>query len=308
MLTWQLPAITEPWTRDFESIYLELLGSQIRLVKGKKYTTRVIEAGAGEPLILLHGVGGTAESWFRNIRRLSADFHVCAIDQLFHGFSSKEAPGIQDRQEAMLDHLADFMDAMGFDKAHFEGESMGAGNAFRFALAHPDRVDRIILNTASPLVLALQGFRPPFKSVESLRHLSQAVSDKPNRRTVRTRLEWLMTTPDRVFDELVSVRLAFASMPELQAAQARPAGGGHAAPSGHAPTLAEECARIRAPTLVLWSQYNPDSGPDRGEHLAKLIQGAKYYCMADAAHWPQYEHPEEHDRVVTDFLKGPART
>ena len=72
MLNWQLPANTPEWHKNYDSIYLELLGADIHKVKGPKYTTRVIEMGEGEPLILLHGVGGTAESWFRNMRHAGA--------------------------------------------------------------------------------------------------------------------------------------------------------------------------------------------------------------------------------------------
>ena len=211
--------------------------------------------------------------------------------------------GEGDRTQAMVEHIVDFMDAMGIEKAHVEGESMGGANAFRLALTHPDRVNKIVLNTASPLSLPLKGdFAPPYKSIESLRLLSQNALERPNRRTVRTRLEWLMTTPDRVTDELVSLRLAIASMPEIQAAQG---GGGLPNPGQEGPreSIEEQCARIGVPALVLWSEFNPDSGTDRGEKLASLIPGAKYYCIDDAAHWPQYEHPEEHDAVVASFLK-----
>ena len=299
MLTWQLPAVTPPWKKDFESIYLELVGSQTRLVKGGKYTTRVIEAGEGEPLILLHGVGGTAESWFRNVMTLGKDFHVCAIDSLFHGFSSKESIGTDDRTEAQADHVIDFMDAMGFEKAHVEGESMGAAIAFKLAQKYPDRLLKVVLNTASPLTVNLDqpGFKPFYKSPDSLRILSQAALGNTTSRTVRSRLEWLMTTPDRVTDELVALRLKFFAMPEIQAAQSAALPGGGARPTE------EDFQKITVPTLVFWSEFNPDSGPERGEYLASKISGSQYYCMLDAAHWPQYEHPEEHDRVVTTYLK-----
>jgi pimeloyl-ACP methyl ester carboxylesterase len=66
----------------------------------------------------------------------------------------------------------------------------------------------------------------------------------------------------------------------------------------------EELAGITAPTLVLWSEKNPGTGPDVGRYLATLIPGAQCYVMEDAAHWPQWEHPEEHDKVVLDFLRG----
>src|SRR5688572_13236769 len=120
-VTWQIPVETPPWKKDFESIYVELVGAQIRYVQGKKYRTRVIEAGEGEPLILIHGTGGSAEAWFRNVMPLAQHFHVCAIDALFHGFSSKESADPEmDNTGAMADHVLDFMDAMGFESAHME--------------------------------------------------------------------------------------------------------------------------------------------------------------------------------------------
>ncbi len=269
----------------------------------KKYTTRVIESGEGEPLILIHGVGGTAESWFRNVMNLAKDFHVCAIDSLFHGFSSKEAVDQPDRLTAQVEHVIACAAAMGFDKFHVAGESMGGEISFRLARDYPGRVLKAVLNTASPLVVQLKepDFAAPYKSVQSLRFLSQAALETPNPRTIRTRLDWLMTTPDRVTDELVALRLKIAAMPEIQAAQG---GGGFIRGDGPGESLQESCARIKVPVLVFWSQFNPDSGPDRGEYLASLIPGSKYYCMPDAAHWPQYEHPEEHDRGVTAFLKA----
>ena len=71
-VTWRIPVGTPPWDRNIPTMYVDLFGSQIRLVKGKKYTTRVIEAGEGEPLILIDGVGGrrrpstaTSRAWRR---------------------------------------------------------------------------------------------------------------------------------------------------------------------------------------------------------------------------------------------------
>ena len=63
-----------------------------------------------------------------------------------------------------------------------------------------------------------------------------------------------------------------------------------------------EAAKLKAPTLVLWTDKNPGQGPVVGKRYAEAIPGSQYYCIMDAAHWPQWEHPEEHDRVVTEFL------
>lgn len=181
---------------------------------------------------------------------------------------------------------------------------MGAAIGFELALNHASRVNKLVLNTASPITRNLQRpvFEPFLKSPDSLRILTEASLGKANERTIRTRLEWLMATPDRVADELVALRLKYFSMPEIQAAQSGvPATGSERRPYD------DDLEGITVPTLVFWTEFNPDGGPDRGEYLARHIPGAEYYCMMDAAHWPQYEHPQEHDRVVTKFLKQGGR-
>lgn len=298
-VTWRIPVGTPPWNRNIPTIYTDLFGAQIRLVKGKKYTTRVIEAGEGEPLILIHGVGGSAEAFYRNVMNLAKDFHVCAIDALFHGLSSKESE-IQDSVEAQVDHVLDFMDAMGFEAAHIEGESMGAFIAFRLALEHPDRVKRIVLNTGHQVNLKKTDFAPSWKSDDSLRVLSRAATAAPDERNVRMRMEWLMTTPDRVTDELIELRLRAYENPDARPAMHRLAIG--SGPQNKR-FQEEDCKNIKAETLVFWTEFNPGAGPDVGEYLATLIPGAKFYNMKDASHWPQYEHPEEHDVVISKFLK-----
>ncbi len=312
MMTWRMPAKTPPWSKDFGSMYVNLLGSQTRFVQGKKYRTRVIEAGQGEPLILIHGVGGSAEAFFRNVMPLSKDFHVCAIDALFHGLSSKEpADASMDSTGAQVEHVLDFMDAMGFERAHLCGESMGAHITFRLALEHPERVGRIVLNTGHQVNMKRQDFAPQLKGVDSMALLTRLAVSDPNPANVRARIEWLMTTPDRVIDELVDLRLKFYTIPEARGGIERtgvmniPRGANNNAPTqaGQVRFEEEDCKKIKAETLVFWTQFNPSNGPDVGEYFASLIPGAKYYCMQDAAHWPQYEHPEEHDAVITKFIK-----
>jgi pimeloyl-ACP methyl ester carboxylesterase len=293
----------KPWKKDFHTIYNELVGCQIRTIKGKKYVTRVIEYdGGGEPLILIHGTGGSGESWFRNIRNLGRKhgFHVYAIDAMYHGFSSKE-PVTDDRIGMQVEHLLDFMDAEGLAKANVEGESMGSFISLRLGLEHPDRCLKLVLNTGAAVNFKRE-FKPSLQPPEALRVLTQELLDSPSEETVRHRMEWLMASPDRVDDELVSLRLQFFSMQELQQAQ-RQTGASNT--QAQVRRVEEEALKdMKVPCLVFWSEFNPGGGPDIGEHFASLIPGAKFYNMLDAAHWPQYEHAEEHDQVVADFLKG----
>ena len=58
---------------------------------------------------------------------------------------------------------------------------------------------------------------------------------------------------------------------------------------------------LKPPVLVLWT---PGAGLEVGEYLADLIPGAQYHLIGDAGHWPQWEHPVEHDQAVLNFLKS----
>jgi pimeloyl-ACP methyl ester carboxylesterase len=293
----------KPWKKEFDSIYTELVGCQIRMIKGKKYVTRVIEYdGGGEPLILIHGTGGSAESWFRNIRNLGRKhgYHVYAIDAMYHGFSSK-TPVDSDRIGRQVEHLLDFMDAEGIQKANIEGESMGSFITLRTAMEHPDRCIKVVLNTGAAVNFKRE-FKPSLQPPEALRVLTQELLDDPSEETVRHRMQWLMSAPERVDEELVKLRIQFFNMPELREAQR--ATGASSTTATVRRYEEEELKKMKVPALVYWTEFNPGGGPDIGEYFASLIPGAKFFNQLDAAHWPQYEHAEEHDQVVADFLKG----
>jgi pimeloyl-ACP methyl ester carboxylesterase len=285
------------------TIWVDLMGSRVNYY-GKKYRTRVIEAGAGEPLILIHGVGGHAEAYSRNILRLGQHCRAMAIDLVWHGFSSK--PAYNNRSiETYGDQLLDLADALGAPKIDIEGESLGGWVAMWFALNHPDRLGKLILNTTAGIRYGSGVEERPETGVNLLRERSLAAINNPNRETVRKRLEWLMAKPDRVTDELVEVRYKIYTDPETKRALtdvfSNSFGGGD---SAKAYLTEDQVRQIRTPTLVLWSDKNPGHGPDAGRRVADLIPGAGFVCINDAAHWPQWEQPEAHDSAVIDFLTG----
>jgi len=284
---------------DWKSIFVELLGSEVRFITGEHYTTRVIEAGSGEPLILLHGGGGHAEAYARNVMNLANHYHVYAVDMLYHGMSSMEPGDAEDYQHHMVAAILEMMDIEGLPWAHFEGESMGAHITFRLGLDHPNRCGKLIINTGHQVNFRKE-LPKPLNSVENAFRLSREYLDNPTTEGMRERLNWLMTTPDRVTDELVDLRVRIWALPETAASMRRIFNG------AYKPRQYEEedCAKLTPPVLVFWTEFNPSNPPETGEYMASLIPGAKYYCMKDAAHWPQWEHPVEHDDVVVKFLQG----
>jgi len=112
------------------------------LVQGAKIHYQ--RAGAGRPLLLLHGLVGSAKNWRRNINFLARHSSVYAIDHFNMG-QSERVPGLNAGLEATADRLAALMDALGLDEADIAAHSHGGAVAMMFAARHPERVRRLIL-------------------------------------------------------------------------------------------------------------------------------------------------------------------
>lgn len=284
------------------SIWLDLLGCEVRY-RGK-YRTRTIEYGDGSPLILIHGVGGHAEAYSRNLKRLGRSRRAIAIDLLWHGLSGKP-PFTPEMVPEHCRQLIDLLDDLGAEKASVEGESLGGWVGLWFALHYPDRLDKLVLNTTAGIKYDETAVTIDHAGGTSLlRERSIEAITNPNRETIRKRLEWLMASPDRVTEELIDLRYALYTRPDTRASLTNVFKHSFQGSSSPLAIPERDLAKIEAPTLVLWSDKNPGAGPDAGERIAKLIPGAQYFCIKDAAHWPQWEQPEQHDAVVDAFLSG----
>jgi pimeloyl-ACP methyl ester carboxylesterase len=286
-------------SNDRPSIWNGLLSAQVRFVTGKRFRHRVIEAGSGDALILIHGVGSSAELFARNVVPLSEHFHVYAIDALYHGYSSLLPYDAENRVRTQADAVLDFMDALGIAWAHMEGESMGAGMVFDLAMRHPDRVSRIILNSGSYYVDLKREFASGPEAELLVPLCRESVTDFC-RETVRRRMEYLVASPDHLTDELVDLQFRMYQNPDIRASMERVYGV-----TAPRPRLLcyseEEAAALKPPCLVLWTDKNKGQLPEVGAYLADRLH-ARFGIIEDAAHWPQWEQPEAHDALVADFL------
>lgn len=289
--------------RDWSTVAVELLGAQTRFVVGRRWTHRIIEQGEGVPLLLLHGVGGHAEVWSRNISSLaSRGFRVIAADALYHGLSSKEPYDDHRRYELQVEAVIDLLDALGVDRVHIEGESMGATIAFHLGMTHPERVGKLVLNTGfGHVALGREDFIGPSKDYAELARLSERVLLDPSRASMRARLEWVVADPDAITDEMVDLRMRLYADPAVNESMRRVfrIGGTW---DWDLPYTESDCSTFQPSTLVLWTDQNPGQGPDFGDYVASLLPRGRFYCIEGAAHWPQWERPHLHDHVVASFL------
>lgn len=283
---------------ELRSLWSAIAGGEVtlRYVNAGGVRTRVLEAGSGpRTLILLHGIAGHLEAYMRNILPHARHFRVMAIDMLGHGFTDK--PDRNYEIDDYVEHLKDFIDAIGEDKIHLSGESLGGWVAARFAARYPERIDRLVLNTAGGMIA------DP-KVMERLRTLSLAAVKAPDREATRKRLEFLMLDPSIVTEDLVEARFGVYRLPGMVQAMERIMCLQDMEVRLRNMLTEDELGRIKAETLVLWTTHDPTASVEVGQRLANLVPNSRFVVMENCGHWPQHEDPDTFNRIHIDFLKG----
>lgn len=284
-----------------KSYWLELLGAEVHYVQGS-YRTRIIEAGTGQPLVLLHGTGGHAENYVRNIMPLSRHYRVIALDFLWHG-KSQSSGFSPEVIPPLVDQVKDVLDVLGLPRAHIEGQSLGGWVAMQFALQYPQRVDKLVLTTPmgyAPDAGAIPGYVEP--DLGALLQSSLEVLRNPSAPNILARMARIVFDPAVLTAEAVAVRQALYSDPEINAVQQQLVthylGGGAIEKFVVTDAIAR---KIQAPTLVYWGEKNI-SPPAVGQRLAHSIPDAHFVCAPATGHWAQYESFALHNDEVASFL------
>jgi len=259
--------------------------------------TRYIRTGTEDlpTLIFLHGTSGHAEAYSRNMGAHGKHFDTWAIDMIGHGWS--DFPDTTYEIPTYAEHILRTMDVMGREKAHISGESLGGWVATYLAVHHPDRVDKVVLNTAG-------GWVANPEVMARIKTVSNAAADDPSWETVKARIEFLMYDTSMVHDDLVECRRRIFNRPGysevtrsilcLQEMEIRKRNL----------ITKEQYGSISSPALVLWTSHDPTATVAQGNEIASMIPGSEFVVMDKCGHWPQWENPDEFNRIHIDFLKG----
>jgi 2-hydroxy-6-oxonona-2,4-dienedioate hydrolase len=284
---------------EFESVWSDLQGVAFEqgYLNADGVRTRYLHAGeAGKPvLVLLHGSGGHAEAYIRNLASHAEHFDTYSIDMLGHGYTDK--PGHPLEVGHYVEHLMAVLRTIGADRVYLSGESLGGWVAARTAADHPDSVVRLVLNTAG-------GSQADPVVMQRIITLSMAAAENPTWETVQARIKWLMADKSKDYDDLVASRQRIYRQPgfvdamrDIMALQD---------PEIRARNILgpAEYGRITAPTLVLWTSDDPTADVTEGSRMASMIPGARFEVMQGCGHWPQYEDAKTFNRLHLDFLLG----
>jgi 2-hydroxy-6-oxonona-2,4-dienedioate hydrolase len=250
------------------------------------------EAGKSEPVILLHGLGGNSSNWTLNINVLAARYRVIVPDQV--GFGQSDKPMINYRVGTYVDFLDRLYSELKIERAVLVGNSMGGWIAALYAIAHPERVSRLVLVDAA-------GFAPP-KDFDT----KQLAALNPSTREGIRQLASLVFYNKQLYTSNEAV--------DFMLTQRMAAGDGYTIESLIASIARREdmldgkLSAIKQPTLIIWGRQDGLTPlAEFGERFKREIPSAEFIIFEECGHVPMVEKATEFNTALMKFLAAPAR-
>jgi pimeloyl-ACP methyl ester carboxylesterase len=252
------------------------------------------EIGQGHPLIAIHGAGpgASAESNFKhNVGPLSERFRVILYDMPQFGKSAKIV-----LKEARLVYnarmLNGFMDAIGVDKTHIVGNSMGGQVGLKFGIDFPERLSRIVIigSGAVPPIFAPY----PVEGVKMIGNFYKGSG--PTREKLRELLQTIVYNSSIVTEEVIEERWRAATVPDVVELFGKL--------QGQLPreNLASELPKLTAKLLTIWGMDDRMGALDVGLQITRIVPDSRMHIFTKCGHWAQVEHAAAFNRLVLDFL------
>ena len=257
------------------------------------------EAGSGEPIVLLHGLGATKAEFLPTVPALAPEFRTIAIDLPGFGDSDKPFPAAYDAR-FFARWVRSLLDALELDHTHLLGHSMGGRVALEVGMRHPDRLDRLVLMTPSMAWLADRRWAPALK-------------------LVRPELGIIQPTPKN-FVEGVIKRVVPQADHHFVAPALDEFLRSYLTPRGRVAFYAaarniylEEPERFWAgletlspESLFIWGRRDGLVPIGFARHVRERLPAARH-CELDCGHVPQLERPAQLHSAITRFLRGAAQ-
>jgi 3-oxoadipate enol-lactonase len=245
--------------------------------------------GEGHPLVLIHGINIDRRMWDFSFAELAKHYRVIRYDlRGFGNTAMTEAPfSNYDDLDALLSHL-------GIEKAHLCGLSFGGYTALEYTIAHPEKVEKLIVCAS-----ALIGHPPSPERIKAREEFMEIVKSGDVERGIENTIQqWLFgpgQTGERIAPEVYNLFREMTvhafSLPQVQNA-----------PKFIEPPVIERLGEIKVPTLVLTGELDYIDFTRIAEKLAREIENAKHISLPNAAHLFPMELPERFNELVFEFL------
>lgn len=275
------------------------------ITKGTVKKIHYLEAGKGEPLILIHGGGSTSSEWLNIIEPLSRSFRLLVVDRPGCGLTDKINYRGVNIKESAVNFIGSFMDSLGIKKAFFMGQSMGGFFSICFALKHPERVNKLLLigapagmNKLIPWILRIMGTRrinklliktvasPSLKNVKNIHQqiLVANINKLPGEYLEHVYFGQLIPGAQEGFLSLLENVLTIKGWrKDLY--------------------IGNKLDQLRVPVRFIWGDKDAFEKPATGIAKASVIKDLHFETVNDAGHCPWLDQPEKCSSLAVSLLK-----
>ena len=290
---------------------------ETRYVDVNGIRTRYLEAGSGEPMLLVHGGNFgrycSANDWDRNIDSLAGSYHVFAIDKIACGFTDNPKSDGEYVIGTTVRHARDFLDVMGIDSAHVVGHSRGGYTACRLALEHPDAVRTLVIVDSATLMVSSNPIYLQWDSEAAL------VED------VRERFRHIIAVNsfagEHITEDYLDVMMEIEELPKSLEAVAKMEAGLTKQFNDDLAARQKETHEwireggLKASTLVFWGFNDPSAkfdpvGLDTIQLILPSTPRSQVHILNEAGHFCFREQPGAFEAALTGFIEtepgGPA--
>jgi len=278
-----------------EDRYTQVKGLNIRYWK---------TGDSGFPLILIHGLGASAEIWMHNIEALSRSYTVYAPDVV--GFGRSEKPSGPFPPSDMTRFIGDFMDEMGIEKAHLVGQSLGGGIALQTALQFPEKVDKLVLVGSAGLgrevIYSLR--------LMSLPGIGELLS-RPSRIGVKIFFSLAVKNKEVLTEDFLETYYKLFRLPGAQRFLLETVRGIVDMRGGKDDAILPimtNLHKVTQPALIIWGKQDRVLPVRHAQFAHEKLPDSKLHLFDSCGHVVNLERPQEFNSIVLDFLSGSQAT
>ncbi len=291
------------WTDDMTSgrTARECFGLPRRFVTVHGHRRAYVHCGEGPPLLLLHGIGDSADTWRTVVPGLAEHYTVIAPDLLGHGLSDR--PRADYSVAAYACGVRDLLSVLDVERVSVIGHSLGGGVGMQFAYQFPERCERLVLVSSGGAgrqtnqllrLLATPGAETalPLLGVPGTRQFIGVLVFAL--RALGTDLGRDAQDLGRLFDAFPDRTARSAFVRTLRSAVDR---------HGQVVTMLDRCYLAEGiPTLLIWGGRDAVIPVAHGQVLNQAMPGSRLEIFPEAGHFPHHADPRRFLRVVQDFL------
>jgi len=292
----------QPWSRPRPRTAVDTT-LRHRTVHGYRRAYRI--AGSGPPLLLLHGIGDSSESWVPVMADLARDHTVVAPDLLGHGGSDK--PRADYSVAAYANGMRDLLTVLGIDSATIVGHSLGGGVAAQLAYQYPERCDRLVLVAGGGVG---RDVTPVLRvAAAPLAEVFLAPTRWPLARpVVQAALGVLALAGNDLARDRHHVDRVLAALPDGDAQVAFTRTLRSVVDwRGQVVTLLDRCYLADAvPTLVVWGDRDGVIPVAHAHRAHEAMPGSRLEVFAGAGHFPHHHDHERFVGLLREFVASTA--